>query len=125
MSAYILMENEEGETWIDSYSIKDLPFEIGPGAFKGLGGTILGSASRLMMLRIEQEIELALHRAAPGVAINLLGKVTVSGSQGSAVTLNPGDLLKIETKIRGAWAIVNNHKEEAYLALIVMPSDDS
>lgn len=119
------MENEEGETWIDSYSIKDLPFEIGPGAFKGLGGTILGSASRLMMLRIEQEIELPLHRAAPGVAINLLGKVTVSGSQGSAVTLNPGDLLKIETKIRGAWAIVNNHKEEAYLALIVMPSDDS
>ncbi len=111
------MENEEGETWIDSYSIKDLPFEIGPGAFKGLGGTILGSASRLMML--------PLHRAAPGVAINLLGKVTVSGSQGSAVTLNPGDLLKIETKIRGAWAIVNNHKEEAYLALIVMPSDDS
>lgn len=121
MSAYILIENEEGETWIDSYSIRDLPFEIGPGAFKGLGGTILGAASRLMMLRVEKEIDLPLHRAAPGVAINLLGKVTVRGSTGSAVTLNPGDLLKIETKIRGAWAITNSNAEEAYLALIPMP----
>jgi hypothetical protein len=121
MSAYILIENEEGETWIDSYSISDLPFEIGPGAFKGLGGTILGTASRLMMLRVEKEIDLPLHRAAPGVAINLLGKVTVRGSTGSAVTLNPGDLLKIETKIRGAWAIANSKNEEAYLALIPMP----
>ena len=125
MSAYILTENEEGETRIDSYLIKDLPFEIGPGAFKGLGGTILGNASRLMMLRIEQEMDLPLHRAAPGVAINLLGKVTISGSQGPSVTLNPGDLLKIETKIRGAWALVNNNKEEAYLALISMPPNDS
>ena len=121
MSAYILIENEEGETWIDSYSIRDLPFEIGPGAFKGLGGTILGTASRLMMLRVEKEIDLPLHRAAPGVAINLLGKVTVRGSTGSAVTLNPGDLLKVETKIRGAWAIANSNAEEAYLALIPMP----
>ena len=121
MSAYILIENEEGETWIDSYSISDLPFEIGPGAFKGLGGTILGTASRLMMLRVEKEIDLPLHRAAPGVAINLLGKVTVRGSTGSAVTLNPGDLLKIETKIRGTWAIANSNTEEAYLALIPMP----
>jgi hypothetical protein len=121
MSAYILIENEEGETWIDSYSISDLPFEIGPGAFKGLGGTILGTASRLMMLRVEKEIDLPLHRAAPGVAINLLGKVTVRGSTGSAVTLNPGDLLKVETKIRGAWAIANSNAEEAYLALIPMP----
>ena len=125
MSAYILIENEEGETWIDSYSIKDLPFEIGPGAFKGLGGTILGNASRLMMLRIEREMDLPLHRAAPGVAISLQGKVTISGSQSSAITLNPGDLLKIETKIRGAWTIVNSNKEEAYLALISMPPDDS
>lgn len=121
MSAYILIENEEGETWIDSYSIRDLPFEIGPGAFKGLGGTILGTASRLMMLRVEQEIDLPLHRAAPGVAISLLGKITVRGSTGSTVILNPGDLLKIETKVRGAWAIANSNDEEAYLALIPMP----
>ena len=52
MSAYILIEDEQGETRIESYSIKDLPFEIGPGAFKGLGGTILGAASRFMMLRV-------------------------------------------------------------------------
>ena len=123
MSAYILIEDEQGETRIESYSIKDLPFEIGPGAFKGLGGTILGAASRFMMLRIEDEITLPLHRAAPGVAINLLGKLTINGSQGSAVTLNPGDLLKIETKIRGAWAITNDNHEEAYLALIPMPID--
>ncbi len=125
MSAYILIENEEGETWIDSYSIRDLPFEIGPGAFKGLGGTILGDASRLMMLRIEREMDLPLHRAAPGVAINLQGKITISGSQGSAITLHPGDLLKIKTKIRGAWTIANNNKEEVYLALISMPPDES
>ena len=125
MSAYILIENEEGETWIDSYSMTDLPFEIGPGAFKGLGGTILGDASRLMMLRIERERDLPLHRAAPGVAINLQGKITISGSQGSEITLHPGDLLKIKTKIRGAWTIVNNNKEEVYLALISMPPDES
>ena len=124
MSAYILIEDEEGETRIDSYPIRELPFEIGPGAFKGLGGTILGDASRFMMLRLEQEINLPLHRAAPGVAINLLGKVTISGSEGAAVTLSPGDLLKIETRVRGAWTLTNDNDEEAYLALIPMPPEN-
>ena len=122
MSGVILKESATGDTEISSYGFKELPFEIGPGHFKGLGGTIIGEASRLMMLRIEAHAALPLHRATPGFAVILSGVVQVSGNHGDSVEMRTGDLMRIETKARGPWRISNSSDSDVFIALVVMPT---
>ena len=122
MSGFILKENTEGNTEISLYKLEELPFEIGPGSFKGLGGTVLGDATRLMMLRVEAGTALPLHRATPGFAVILSGRVEVAGNQGNSVEMQVGDVMRIETKVRGPWRISNPSVDDAYIALVVMPT---
>ncbi len=122
MSGFILKENTEGDTDISSYQLEELPFEIGPGHFKGLGGTVIGEATRLMILRVETGAELPLHRATPGFAVILSGSVKVGGSQGDSVEMRTGDVVRLETRARGPWRLSNSSDNEAFIALTVMPS---
>ena len=122
MSGFILKESATGDTEISPYEFKELPFEIGPGDFKGLGGTVIGEARRLMMLRIEAQAALPLHRATPGFAVILSGVVRVSGNHGDSVEMRTGDLMRIETKARGPWRISNSSDSDVFIALVVMPT---
>ena len=122
MSGFILKENSAGDTDISVYDLKELPFEIGPGHFKGLGGTVIGEATRLMMLRIEKGADLPLHRATPGFAIVLSGSVEVGGNQGSSVKMRAGDVMRVETKARGPWRLFNTSDNDVFIALMVMPA---
>jgi len=122
VSGFILKENSAGDTDISVYDLQELPFEIGPGHFKGLGGTVVGEATRLMMLRIEKGADLPLHRATPGFAIVLSGSVEVGGNQGSSVKMRAGDVMRVETKARGPWRLFNTSDNDVFIALMVMPT---
>ena len=127
MPIYRLYADEEGVTHLESWSAGELAFESGPGAFRGIGGTVLGEASRVMLMRLEPGVEPPLHRANPGFAVLLEGALTVRVSDGAEVALAPGDAIRIESTGPGrdgvgGWAPVNTGEGIALLALVQMPA---
>jgi hypothetical protein len=121
MSSYRLFADERGRTHLEPIDLFALPFENGPGAFKGVGGSVLGAASRVMMMRFEVGSHPEFHRAVPSFAVLLSGELIVSSTAGDEVALKPGDAIRVETTGRGGWRLGNRGDEEALLALAQMP----
>ena len=127
MPIYRLYADDAGATHIEPMTTDALHFENGPGEFKGVGGTVLGAASRVMLMRFEEGVRPRLHRANPGMAVLLEGRLTVAVSDGSRVELAPGDAVRIESTGvgrggNGGWAPANPGPGLALLALTQMPS---
>jgi hypothetical protein len=121
MSSYRLFADERGRTHLEPIDLFALPYENGPGAFKGVGGSVLGAASRVMMMRFEVGSHPEFHRAVPSFAVLLSGELIVSSTAGNEVALKPGDAIRVETTGRGGWRLGNRGDEEALLALTQMP----
>ena len=126
MPIYRLYADQEGASHLEPWRAGELAFESGPGAFKGIGGTVLGDASRVMLMRLEPGVEPPLHRANPGFVVLLEGALTVRVSDGAEVALSPGDAIRIESTGpghdgTGGWAPVNTGEGIALLALVQMP----
>jgi hypothetical protein len=130
MPIYRLWADSEGHTHLESFAAAEMPFEAGPGGFKGIGGTVLGDASRVMLVRLEPGATTQLHRVNPGLAVVLEGAATVGVSDGTEVALAPGDAVRIESAGLGrdgvgGWSLANLHPtDHALLALVLMPSRD-
>ena len=127
MPIYRLYADERGATHLEPLSTDGLAFESGPGEFKGIGGSVLGRASRLMLMRFEPGAGAALHRVNPGFAVLLEGVLTVAASDGGQVELRPGDAVRIESADmsadgQGGWAPANPGPGVALLALTQMPA---
>ncbi len=121
MSSYRLFADEQGRTHIEPTDLFALPFENGPGTFKGVGGSVLGAASRVMVMRFEVGARPEFHRAVPSFAVLLSGALVVSAASGAEVELHPGDAVRVETAGRGGWRLGNRGEEEALLVLAQMP----
>jgi len=121
MASYRLFADDRGETHIEATDLFALPFENGPGAFKGVGGSILGAASRVMMMRFEVGARPAFHRAVPSFAVLLSGALVINSTAGDEVELQPGDAIRVETTGRGGWRLGNRGEVDALLALAQMP----
>ena len=121
MPSYRLYADERGRTHLEPTDLFALPFENGPGAFKGVGGSVLGAASRVMMMRFEVGARPEFHRAVPSFAVLLAGALVVSTTSGDEVELHPGDAVRVETTGRGGWRLGNRGEDEALLALAQMP----
>ena len=127
MPIYRLYADEQGATHLEPLRAEELAFESGPGEFKGIGGSVLGRASRLMLMRFEPGAGAALHRVNPGFAVLLEGVLTVATSDGGEVALRPGDAVRIESAGagrggQGGWAPANPGPGVALLALTQMPA---
>ena len=48
MAHYIYIGNDQEDYRITLSNLSDQSWENGPGAFKGIGGTVLGDATRVM-----------------------------------------------------------------------------
>jgi hypothetical protein len=121
VAGYRLYADADGRTHIEPLDLLDRPWENGPGDFKGVGGSVLGNASRVMLMRFETGSRPPLHRAVPGFAVVLQGEVIVSDSTGAEVALGPGDAMRVETTGRGGWRLGNRAEGYALLALVQMP----
>ena len=121
MPIYRLYAGEDGATHIEEMTAASFVFESGPGEFKGVGGTVLGEASRVLLMRFEPGARPPLHRAQPGFAVLLEGELTVAVSDGAEVGLRPGDAVRIESTGEGGWAPSNPGEGLALLALVQMP----
>jgi hypothetical protein len=119
---YRLYADVQGATHIEPLDLLDRPWENGPGQFKGVGGSVLGSASRVMLMRFETGSRPPLHRAVPSFAVLLQGALVVNASDGEEVTLQPGDAVRVETTGAGGWRLGNPAEGYALLALVQMPS---
>lgn len=128
MPIYRLWATEDGHTHLEAWPAEAVAFEFGPGEFKGIGGSVLGDARRVMLMRFERGITPSLHRANPGFAVLLEGELLVRVSDGTEVALAPGDAIRIESLGVGrggigGWSPANPSKERAaLLALVQMPS---
>ena len=96
MTAYLLRADDEGQTHLEPYDLFAWPFENGPGEFKGVGGAILGDASRVMLMRFERGAHPGFHRAVPSFGVVVAGEVVVSDSRGTSVALGVGDAIRVE-----------------------------
>ena len=121
MTAYRLTADEQGKTHLEPYDLFDWPFENGPGDFKGVGGVVMGDASRVMLMRFEVGARPGFHRAVPSFGVVVSGAIVVSDSAGQSVTLEVGDAIRVETTGRGVWRLGNRGDEMALLALVQMP----
>jgi len=101
------------------------PFENGPGEFKGVGGVVLGTATRVMLMRFEPGSHPGFHRAIPAFAVLLEGALVVAPAEGDPVTLQPGDAVRVEAMERGTWRLGNPGDVDALLALVPMPPPPS
>lgn len=121
---YRLWADADSVTHLEPVSLDQMSFENGPGDFKGVGGTVLGAASRLMLMRFEPGVRPRLHRANPGLAVLLQGRLLVAASDGAEIELRPGDCVRIESTGaggRGGWAPANHGPGLALLAITQMP----
>lgn len=125
MTAYRLTADEHGKTHIEPFDLFGWPFENGPGEFKGVGGAMMGDASRVMLMRFEVGARPGLHRAVPSFGVVVSGELVVEDSSGGEVTLHPGDAIRVETTGRGGWRLGNRGDEMALLALVQMPPKKS
>ncbi len=121
MPQYRLYADDAGRTHLAPLDLLDRPWENGPGDFKGVGGSVLGDATRVMLMRFETGSHPPLHRAVPSLAVVLQGEIVVSVSDGDEVSLHPGDAVRVETTGRGGWRLGNRGDEHALLALVQMP----
>lgn len=121
MAQYRLAADEDGKTHLSSLDLVGMPFENGPGAFKGVGGAVLGDASRVMLMRFEPGAHPGFHRALPALAVLLQGELTVKSSAGDEVSLLPGDAIRVEPMPNGAWRLGNPGETNALLAVVPMP----
>lgn len=123
-----LWADDEGHTHLEPWSADALAFEAGPGVFKGVGGTVLGDASRVMLMRFEPGIRPPLHRVNPGLVVLLEGALVIGVSDGTEVALAPGDAVRIESAGLGrggvgGWSPSNPDADRfALVALVQMPS---
>ena len=122
MAVFRLYADEAGATHVEPLDLFDRPWENGPGEFKGVGGSVLGDASRVMLMRFERGARPPLHRAVPCFAVLLAGALVVSASDGTNVELGPGDAVRVETAGRGRWRLGNRGEGEALLAVVQMPA---
>jgi len=125
VAAYRLYVELDGTTRIEPLDLLARPWENGPGDFKGVGGSVLGNASRVMLMRFERGARPPPHRAAPGFAVLLDGELVVSASGGDEVTLRAGDAIRVETTGTGGWRLGNRAEGFALLALVQMPPPTS
>ena len=121
MAAYRLTADEHGKTHLEEWDLFAWPFENGPGEFKGVGGAVMGDASRLMLMRFERGAHPGLHRAVPSFAVVVAGEVVIADSAGVEAVLRAGDSIRVETTGRGGWRLGNRGEGEALLALVQMP----
>lgn len=121
MAAYRLTADDQGRTRLEPLDLLAWPFENGPGDFKGVGGAVMGDASRVMLMRFERGARPGLHRAVPCFAVVVEGEVVVNDSTGGEVTLARGDAIRVETTGRGGWRLGNRGEGYALLALTQMP----
>jgi hypothetical protein len=121
MAAYRLTADDQGRTHLEPLDLFAWPFENGPGDFKGVGGAVMGDASRVMLMRFESGSRPAQHRAVPSFAVVLEGEVVVNDSTGGEVVLQRGDAIRVETTGRGGWRLGNRGEGYALLALAQMP----
>lgn len=119
--AYRLFADDSGVTHLEPLELLDRPWENGPGEFKGVGGSVLGDASRVMLMRFETGARPGLHRAVPSFAVCLEGEIVVSASDGTDVALGPGDAVRVETTGRGGWQLGNKLDQPSLLAVVQMP----
>lgn len=127
MPMYRLWADSAGHTHIEGWPATDLAFESGPGIFKGIGGTILGAATRVALMRFEAGIKPPLHRVNGGLAVVMEGRLVVGVSDGDEVALEAGDAIRIEsTGIGrggiGGWQPVNPGPGLTFVVLVQMPS---
>ena len=121
MAQYLLSADDEGKTHLSPLDLVAGPFENGPGAFKGVGGAVLGNASRVMLMRFEPGAHTGFHRALPALAVLLQGTLVVHSSGRDEVTLAPGDAIRVEPMPNGAWRLGNPGEANALLVVIPMP----
>lgn len=121
MAAYRMTADEAGRTRLEPTDLLAWPFENGPGDFKGVGGAVMGDASRVMLMRFEVGARPGFHRAVPSFAVLLQGELMVWDSTGGEVRLQPGDAVRVETTGRGGWRLGNPGETDALLALAQMP----
>jgi len=121
MAAYRLRADEQGRTHLEPLDLFAWPFENGPGDFKGVGGAVMGDASRVMLMRFESGAHPGLHRAVPCFGVLVEGELVVQDSSGGEVVLHPGDAIRVETTGRGGWRLGNRGEGYALLALSQMP----
>ncbi len=121
IAAYRLYADDSGTTHLEPLELLDRPWENGPGEFKGVGGSVLGDASRVMLMRFEAGARPGLHRAVPSFAVCLEGEIVVTASDGTNVALGPGDAVRVETTGRGGWQLGNKLDEPSLLAVVQMP----
>jgi mannose-6-phosphate isomerase-like protein (cupin superfamily) len=122
IAAYRLFSDDSGTTHLEPVNFaSDLAWENGPGEFKGVGGSVVGDATRVMLMRFEPGARPGLHRAVPSFAVVLEGELLFSASDGVHVTLKPGDAVRVETTGRGGWQLGNRGNVPAVLAVSQMP----
>jgi quercetin dioxygenase-like cupin family protein len=118
VAVFRLFADEAGATHLEDLNLFDRPWENGPGDFKGVGGAVLGDATRVMLMRFESGARPPLHRAVPCFAMLLSGALVVSSSDGTNVVLAPGDAVRVETTGVGGWRLGNRGEVEALLAVV-------
>ncbi len=122
MTVYRLFAGGDGATHIELLDVARLAFEGGPAGFKGIGGAVLGTASRVLLMRFEPGAGAPLHRANPGLVVLLEGELVVAVSDGAEAHLRPGDAVRVESTEEGGWAPSNPGPAPALLALTQMPA---
>lgn len=125
MAQYRLHRGEHGKSVLEPLELLASPFENGPGEFKGVGGIVLGGASRVMLMRFETGAHPGFHRAIPAFAVLLEGSLVVSPAVGDEVLLRPGDAVRVEPMERGTWRLGNPGAADALFAVIAMPPPTS
>ena len=108
MAHYIYIGNDQEDYRIILSNLADQSWENGPGAFKGIGGTVLGDARRVMLMRFEPNTETPFHRVASGFFIVV------------DILLNPGDSIKVAHSIKSKWQLINTGTTEVLFALVKM-----
>lgn len=121
MAQYRLFAGEQGRSILEPVQLLASPFENGPGEFKGVGGVVLGNASRVMLMRFESGAHPGFHRASPAFAVLLEGSLVVTPREGDEVLLAPGDVVRVEPMERGSWRLGNPGATDALFAVIPMP----
>ena len=121
MAQYRLFRGDTGKSALEPLDLLASPFENGPGEFKGVGGVVLGNASRVMLMRFESGSHPGFHRAIPAFAVLLEGALVVTAGDGAEVTLAPGDAIRVEPMERGTWRLGNPGLTDALFAVVPMP----
>ncbi len=121
MAQYRLSRGDTGKSVLEPLELLASPFENGPGEFKGVGGVVLGNASRVMLMRFESGSHPGFHRAIPAFAVLLEGALIVAAGDGAEVTLAPGDAIRVEPMERGTWRLGNPGLVDALFAVVPMP----